>query len=304
MNPEPVSTNGPTITSPVVMGGEAPTVTSPVTTTNPEAPVVDAPVVADPAPEVVADPAVATDPDPATAAPKTTPEWAQKRINELTAKRYEAERTAVAEKTAREAAEARSAELLAQLANKDPNTPVPTNTSTAPVVTEAQIEERVAARAAQMAAANEFNKACNNIAEDGKKEYKEGWDESLKNLGLVGAVGQNVSPEFLETAIELRNPHKVLHYLGQNLEEAERLIKLSPKKMALEMARVEAQLNTPPPPAPVIPLSNAPAPVIPIAGAAKTGGLVDITDAAAPMDDWMAARQKQIDERRKRYQRV
>lgn len=287
---ESVSTAGPTITSPIVLGGEPPEPT-------PD------PVVIEPAPEPTPEgvPSPEPTPDPVVTKP-ATPDWAQKRINELTAKRYEAERLTTAEKTARIAAETRSAELLQQLANKDPSpSPAP---AAPPAISDAEIERRVTEKAGQIAAANEFNKACNDIVDIGKEEFKDTWDDALKNLSLVGAIGQNVSPEFLENAIELKSPHKVLHYLGSNLEEAEKIIKLSPRKMAVEMARVEAKLNAPPPAPPPVALSNAPAPVIPIAGAAAKAGPVDVTDTTAAMDDWMMARQKQIDERKKRYQRV
>lgn len=307
MTIESTSVSGPTITSPIVMGGESPTVTSPVTTTNPAPP--------EPAPAAATTtetPAVSPEPAPVAAtvepapspAPTTnsTPEWAQKRINELTAKRYEAERNAATAEAARLKSESEKSELQRMLEAKTPS-PSPAPANTPPALTQEQIDQLVLEKASQIAAANDFNKACNTIAETGKKEFKD-WDDSLKNLGLVGAVGQNVSPEFLETAIELKSPHKVLHYLGQNLEEAERIIKLSPKKMALEMARVEAQLNAPAPVAAAAPISSAPAPVIPLAGAAKAGAPVDINDPNASMEDWMILRQKQQDERRKRYQRV
>lgn len=294
-NPPIVTTSPVVVDSPVVSSeGNQPTVTSPIVETNP------APPAADP----VADP---TDPIPAptTEQSKTTPEWAQKRINELTAKRYEAERVAQAEIERANAADARSAELLSQLANRDPAAPPAPGTPAkpaAPVASEEEFNRRVTMEAARVARINDFNKACDNIAAIGKNEFKDSWDDTLKNLSLVGAVGTNVSPEFLETAVELQQPHKVLHYLGQNLEEAEKIVKLPPKRMALEMARLEAKIMAPTPAPVAAPVSAAPAPVIPVTGAAKvTSG--DLTDPNLPVEEFMALRSKQMEEKRNRYRR-
>lgn len=275
------ATTTATVTSPIVMGDDPNPTTDPVVVTNPT----------DPAPE----PVVETPPEPD---PTKTQDWAVRRINEVTAKRHEAERAAKVERDRANAAESRAAELLAQLAK--PGTPDP-NAQQKPVVSEEEIRKRVADEAMKIAAANRFNEACNDIVDTGKQEFKD-WDEAIKNLGLVGAIGPDVSTEFLETAIELKEPHKILHYLGKNLEEAEKIAKMPPKKMAMEMARVEAQINAP---KTVVapPISSAPAPVVPVTGAAK-GGTPSIDDPSLSMDDFVALRQKQADERRKRYQRA
>lgn len=279
------------VTSPIVSDGNPqPVVSSPIVENNPAPPVTEVVPAVETTTETVPDPN----------ASKSTPEWAQKRINELTAKRYEAERTAKTERDARLAAEANSAELLAQISKPGAVETPPANK---PAVTEEEIERRVAEKAELLARANEFNRACNDIVETGKKEFTATWDEAVKNLGLVGAIGKDVAPDFLETAIELKNPAKILHYLGQNLEEAEKIAKLPPKRMAMEMARVEALLNAPPPaPAPVV-VSNAPAPVIPVGGAAKPGNL-SIDDPNLSGEEWMALRAKQVAERKNRYNRV
>lgn len=294
----PAQTQTADVTSPIVTTDVQPTVTSPVVEgTDPNA--------------TPAEPAVESAPvdngtDPATGAPKQTPEWAQKRINELTAKRYEAERTAKeaertakSERDARVAAEARAAELLSQIAGKTTTEP----TTTKPALSEEEIDKLATERAKLIAQANEFNKTCNEIVETGKKEFPKDWDEALSNLSLVGAIGQGVSPEFLETVTELKNPAKILHHLGMNIEEADRIAKLPPKKMAVEMARVEARLNAPAPAQAPAPVSNAPAPVIPVGGVAKAG-TPSLDDPNLTTEEFMALRNKQSEERRNRYRRV
>lgn len=283
MTTENTQTQTADITSPIVTDGPQPVVNSPVVEVNPAPPVVDAP-------EVDAAP-VQDD-----VAPKVTPKWAQERINELTAKRHEAERRAAAAEDARKTAE----ELLTHL--QKPNTSTTSvEKPTAPQLTEQEIDRRVQEKAAQLAQVAEFNKTCNEIAATGEKEFKD-WGDALKNLTMVGAVGEHANPEFLETAVELQSPHKVLHYLGTNLDQAKRIAEMSPKRMALELARLEAVLNAPAPIAPMPPVSNAPAPIIPVGGQAKPGN-PDIADPNLSPDDWFALRAKQVEERKSRYRR-
>lgn len=274
------------VTSPVVQDNATqPTVTSPVV---PKAEVTPAPVV---------DPVAATTPpatDPAAGGQTTQQDWAIKRINELTAKRYEAERTAEAAKKAQLAAEEKSRELLAQITKT--TTPDPAAPPAKPAQSDEDIERMVQERATAIAQANSFNEACNKVAATGKKEFTD-WQQSLDNLNLVGALGKDVPATFLETAVELKDPHKILHHLGKNMDEAARIAKLPPQKMAVEMARIEATLQAP------APVSAAPAPVIPVAGATKVSpGTLDDPNISA--DDWYKIRAQQIEEKRNRYRRV
>jgi hypothetical protein len=285
------------ITTPIVTDGAQPVVASPVVDGNPS-PSPEPSAAPEPTPAASPEPSAAPEPSPTPTA-KETPEWAQKRINKLVAERSAANRAAEAERDARLAAEARAAELLAQIANPDPNKP-PVST-----LTEEEVEKRAEEKAIQIARANEFNRACDAIADNGKTAFTD-WDDALKNLSLVGVIGQGASPEFLETAIELKDPHKILHHLGRNLDEAERISKLPPKKMAMEMARIEATMNTPAavvPTVPVVPpVSKAPAPVIPVGGAAKPA-VLDINDPNLPVEDFMRLRAEAQIARKHRYQR-
>lgn len=239
---------------------------------------------------------------PADGNKNATPEWAQKRINELTAKRYEAERIAGEERDGRRAAEARAAELLKQVGEKN-NAPPADPSATKPALTEAEIDRRALEKAALIAQATEFNKACNSVAETGKKDYKD-WDDALKNLAMVGAIGDKVSPEFLENVVELKSPAKILHHLGTHMDEAARITQLSPKKMAMELVRIETALNAPAPIAPPAPLSNAPAPLIPVGGNGVKPGAPTLDDPNVSSADWFKMRDQQVMEKRNRYVRV
>lgn len=285
MTDAPLSTanSGPTINSPIVTeeNPQQPNAL-PVVETNPPAPVAETP------------PLDPNAPDP------TKHEVVQKRINEITAKRYEAERKFDIEKEARLAAEAKNADLLKQLAQKTPDTNKSTPTAVdQPKLTEDEIDRRAQEKANNIARVNEFNKECNKIFQNGKDVYKDSWDQSLKNLAMVGAIGQNAPLDFLQTAIELKEPHKVLEHLGKNFEEAERIIKLPPQRMAIELARIESQLHAPQSP---IVISNAPTPLIPVNGAA-TPPAMDISDPNLPMEQYLNLRAQQQEQKKKRYLR-
>lgn len=306
---DPVSTSGPIITSPIVQGGAAPPpVESPIVEgTSATTPIADPTgVVASPNPAAPAagDPAL----DPSAAdANKQVPDVIQRRINEITAQKYAAERSLKTEKDARIAAEKANTELLAKLAGGTPPAaapaaPAPTSSVPANMSSE-DFEKLVEERAVQKAEIDRFNKACDSVAAAGKKEFTD-WDDAVTNLKMVGALGDNVPLEFLQTAIELKNPQKILHHLSKNLEEAGKLVKMPATKMAVEMARIEAQLNAAPPPPPPVPVSQAPAPVIPVGGATKAAGPLSLDDPNLTTEQFMALRHTQAEERRKRYQRA
>ena len=106
VTPAPANTTE-TITTPVVMTEAQPQVSSPVVMTEPT---------------VEETPAAATEPPAQGAegeAGKPALDPIQKRFNEITAKRYEAERAARAAEDARKATEAKNAELLAELAKRN-----------------------------------------------------------------------------------------------------------------------------------------------------------------------------------------
>ncbi len=299
----------PTTVAPIVT--QTADITSPIVTTDSQ-PVVASPIVeANPAPADVVDPAApitdpaAANPDPAK---PVTPDWAQKRINELTAKRHEESRRAQALEAEKTALATQNAELLKQLAvqrNPDGTFAAKPAEEPKPAVTQEEIDKLVKAEAARQVQVQRFNDTCNAVADTGKKEFTD-WDEALKNLTLVGAIGANAPIDFLETAVELQNSHKVLHYLGTNLDEAEKISKLPPKRMALEMARLEATLNAPvaAPVVPPVPVSQAPAPVLPVTGSKANPANLEISDPSLTMEQFNALRNKQADERRNRYRRA
>ncbi|MBB3521054.1 hypothetical protein [Rhizobium sp. BK456] len=192
--------------------------------------------------------------------------WEMKRIHEETNKRREAEQ--------------RARELEAELARARGGA-APTETpadGTPPSIEEIRRQEREAIRREETVNAEiaRRNAACNATFEKGVADIPD-FDDA--RVSLVSAFGHeiNTKPEFLDAITELDNGHQVFAELGRNPAEAERILSLSPVKMALEIARMGDKLAKPATPAPK-PISKVPPPVTPVGGSAKTTTAIDDPD--------------------------
>lgn len=178
-------------------------------------------------------PAAAQPTEPQLEKPKN--DWVQRRIDQLTREKHE-------EKRQREALEARLRELQ------------PTTEAT---TAQPMTADQVRAEATRLIAQEKFDAACNKVFDAGKTEFPD-WDASLRTFQMLGGASQ----DFLEAVTSMDAGHKVLHHLGQNPEEAERLLSLPPLRMALELARLESTVGQAKP----APVSQAPAPISPVGG--------------------------------------
>lgn len=231
-------------------------------------------------PEPVAADSVAATTDPVIPAPVEQPKWFQRRFDEMTKtnRTLEREKEALIEQNAQLLAAAAAAKGgIAPLA-VEPIRPVTPN------VPIQSIDDLVNARVELM----RFNTACDSIAADGKKEFAD-FDNAIGILNQVGLIDAPDKPQtFLKVATTLENPHKVMHYLGTNPDEAARLRTLDQVGLARELTKLEFKLNQPKNAS----VSNAPPPIKPISGIAK--GEVDLlNDKNVSMDDWVDARRKQ-----------
>lgn len=167
--------------------------------------------------------------------------WFQKRIGELTRDKYEAKR--LADTAAQEAAQLR--EQLARVQQGEHIEQSPND-----------VQTLVQREAARLLAEKTFNDTCNKVYEAGKAEFPD-FDQSVKNLQMVG-----INRDFLELATTSDAGAKLLHHLGNDLDEAARIATLPPVQMARELTRLEIKLSQ----TQTKPVSNAPAPITPIAG--------------------------------------
>ena len=223
--------------------------------------------------EVPAEPAAtaAPNPDPAPAAadtaaapaadPKKKDDPIQARMNQIPQEKWDERRRA-------DAAEQRAKALEEELAAlKKPAAPTPAPAATpAPTPTPAPAANPAAPDAAavrqaaeQLLRQQQFAARCNATYEAGKKDHTD-FDEALKGFNQFGGLAQH--PALVDAATTVEDGHRVLHHLGSNPAEAERVLQLSPTQQAIEVARLAEKLKPAKPG-----VSAAPAPVNPIKGA-------------------------------------
>jgi hypothetical protein len=129
----------------------------------------------------------------------------------------------------------------------------------------AELDQLVEQRSAERAAVAEFNRQCDEVASSGRSKFGEA-EFNSRIQGLVGLVDRGDPQDsirynqFLVAAIETGEAAKLLHSLGGNLNEAARIMALSPVKMAVELTRMAAK--------PAAELSAASKPIRPV----STGG--------------------------------
>lgn len=209
--------------------------------------------------------------------------WEMKRIHEETNKRRQAED--------------RARDLEEQLARARGG-PAPTDPpadGAPPSIDEIRRQERESIRREETVNAEiaRRNAACNSVFEKGVADIPD-FDDA--RVSLVSAFGHeiNTKPEFLDAITELDNGHQVFAELGRNPAEAERILGLSPVKMALEIAKMGDKLAKPAAPAPK-PISKVPAPVSPVGGQPQTTAALDDPD--ADQSTWSAEYHKMMAEK-------
>ena len=185
-------------------------------------------------------PASPPDPAPPVEPPVPARDWKDSRIAQLTAQ---------VNRVKEELAAAKSKPV-------DP-TPVPTP---APAIDDAEIERR----ADERAAIREFNRQCTDCQTAGRAQFTD-FDNRVNNLRQL--VDTNNADEvrrwnmFLSAAFETGNAPQLLHELGNDLNEAQRLLTLPPVQMAVALARRAPQrtaaTDDPPPlPNPMRPVND------------------------------------------------
>jgi len=253
-------------------GGASP----PVDASPPEAPAATpVPAAVEPSAGVAAEGDSGNVPPPLEVPKAPAQDWREKRIAKLTAQLAEARRQA-------DAAAAKAAQTNpAAEAGLRPGTP--------------EFEATIA----REAEARLFAQRCNEVATSGRLAFKD-FDQKIMQLVEVAELGtsqgQQKYNQFLAAVLETGTPEKVLYELGNDPEEAERLLGLPPAKMGIELGRrMAAGAGVPA-------VSGAPKPVTPIGG---RGGAHEAIDPADPTRadhlskvEWMRRRNEQVKARR------
>lgn len=146
--------------------------------------------------------------------------------------------------------------------------------------TQAEFDEQVR----QRTVADAFNKQADAMYDAGKTKFPD-WKESVELLNATGIM----TPTLLEAAMATDAGAEVIHHLGNDLDEAQRVLSLPPIRMAAELAKMASKLTAPT----KVPVSSAPAPIKPVGGAVNPQ--VDLSRVADTddMSAYVAARSKQ-----------
>lgn len=156
-----------------------------------------------------------------------------------------------------------------------------------------EIDRQIQERAAILAANQEFNRRCNEVAETGRRDYPDFDTAVSKLVGLVDGndpVGVANYNSFLTAAMETGEAPKILHALGGDLNEASRILSLNPVRMAVELTRMASR--------PVQEISRAPRPINPASTAAQAQRTSTSPDDPGSDQmstaEWMRRREEQI----------
>lgn len=159
--------------------------------------------------------------------------------------------------------------------------------------TEAEINRLVDERAAEQAAVRDFNRQCNEAAAAGREAFP---DFDVRVGALKGLVSDGDPTDLMRynqlllAAIETGEAPALLHRLGGNLNEAQRILEMSPIKMGIELARMAARPAGEP--------SGAPRPIRPLSPGSGSHDRIDPADAdrsdRLSTAEWMRRREAQV----------
>lgn len=204
----------------------------------------------------------------------------QRRIDEITRKRHE--------EVSRERARADAAEReLAAL-----RTPKTDDQQQQPTQVRPEDIDRIAnQRAEALVTKREFDAKCSALVDSGTKEFGAEFDKAVKTLGSLQAIVDEKGEftDFAKAIVESDTPHKLMKHLGDNPDEAARILLLNPTQQAREIGRLEARLSAQPATQPAV--SKAPPPP------SHVGTRNVASTAPSDKDDiatWMAKREAQV----------
>lgn len=188
---------------------------------------------------------------PPAAPPATKTPWFKQRIDSLTVQVHKT-------RDELDAAKQENAMLRAGQPQPAGAAPQPAAPSALPLPTDPQqLQHLVQQEAANLVAQQQFTQRCNDVFDKGIKDVP-GFKEAVDNFQMVIVGGLAKAPAFVEAVTLLPDGHKVLAHLGQNLEEAQRVMSLPPVHQAMELTRLSNRLAA----APTI--TRAPAPLTPV----------------------------------------
>lgn len=154
--------------------------------------------------------------------------------------------------------------------------------------TEEDVKSEAKKLSDQTIAERDFANACSRLEKAATKIDKD-FGEKIKELGAdVGPIPSAM----IGVLDDLDNGGQVLSHFTSDPDEYERIIGLSPTKMAVEVTKLATKLGKPVEKK----ISKVPPPLDTLAGNSRSDTPIKDTD---PMDVWIKKRNKQVEERRK-----
>ena len=170
-------------------------------------------------------------------------------------------------------------------------------------LTQADVDRLAESRARELAVIHDFNRRCDEVALAGRRTFGEQvFNGQVANLQKIVDQDDPTSVQnynsFLMAAIETGEGPKLLHMMGSDLDEAQRIMGLPPTRMAVELTKkAMAQGDQ---------VSGAPRPLTPVGGRGATHEQIQPDDAERAdhlaTADWMRRRETQLAERAKARQ--
>lgn len=165
-------------------------------------------------------------------------------------------------------------------------------------------ENEVNRRAEALAAQNDFNRRCNEVAESGRKAFGD-FDskiEQLRSLVTPGDAGEAAAyARLVEATLETGESARLLYELGNAPEQAIKLMGMSPVRMGIELAKLAGKKGEPEP-------SGASKPINPVGARGRANEEIDPADPRRgdnlSTKAWIERRQRDVDARRKAGERI
>lgn len=207
-------------------------------------------------------------PEPAPSAPQS--DWRDKRIATLTRR-------------------------LKEFQERGPATPPPQQQNG---YSQSDLDRLAESRARELAVIHEFNRRCDEVAVLGRSSFGENnFNERISNLQKLVDANDPSSVQsynsFLSAAIDTGEAAKLLHALGSDLDEAQRIMSLPATRMAVELTKRAM--------APEVQVSNAPRPITTVGGRGVSHEAISPDDPDRSdhlsVAEWMRRREMQVSER-------
>lgn len=219
-------------------------------------------------------------PPPTTEPP--TQDWRDKRIATLTRRLRELQERGVS-----------------PTASPPPGTTTPPPATTPPYQPPTDLDALVNQRARELAAVQDFNRRCDETALAGRVAFGE--SEFNGRINNLRQLVDNTDPQsvqaynsLLMAALETGEAARVLFDLGADLNEAQKVLSMTPTRMAVEMTRKATMATST--------VSNAPKPITPINSRPGSHERIspDDPDRSDNLStaEWMRRREEQLAARR------